>query len=572
MKKILSLILTGVLLVSVLASCGGLSLGGDDKGALINVYLTDKVNSLDPAFAYLDDSTSKLIGLVFSGLFRLNENGDVEKDLCSNYKVTETPEDDYYMMELTIKDTKWNDGRTVSANDFVYAWKRLLEPSFASEAAVLLYDVKNARECKSGVLSIDDLGVYAVETTKLQIVFEEKIDYDAFLVNLASPCLSPLREDKISRLENWASYYATMATDGPFFVKIFEPTDSSFILERNQYYFRDAENDNYDKSVKPFRLIVDYAQGADGALTAYGDKTLFYHDELPLSARADYSKQVKQSDTPYTHTYVFNTSKAPFDNADVRRALALALDREEIANIVQYADAAEGFVPSTVDNGKRSSSFRSESVLPSTDMNEAKNLASGADVKKFTLTVKDSEVDIAVAEYAVGKWKELGFDVTIEKTSFSEDTESYKKYEYDQFFDDLRVKYNTGDYDVIAVDKCMMTNDAFSALAIYAPDFSGSATDFSTDNDYARYGYSNDEFIAKIEEAFAEKDINKRADILHEAEKILAEDLPSIPLFVYKDAYLSNKLSGLKKDYFGMGFTNVSLSGYKEFTTSPEEM
>ena len=575
MKRVLALILTVIMLAGVLVSCG-LSRNGDDKGAVINVYLAEKVNSLDPAFAYLSESASKIIGLVFSGLYRLDENGKANKDLCDGNKITEDAEKDYYMMELSIKDTKWNDGRSVSANDFVYAWKRLLEPGFSSEAASLLYEIKNARACKRGDVSIDDVGIYAVETKKLQIVFEQKIDYEQFLVNLASPELVPLREDKASRLANWASYYATMATDGPFFVKIFEPTDSSFILERNQYYFRDAENDNYDKSVTPFRIEVDYAQGKEAALEAYSNGTLFYDASLPLSVRADYEKQVKTEDTPYTYTYVFNTKKAPFDSADVRKGLAMALNREEIANLITFATTAEGFVPGAVRYGTSSGSFRDKagSVLSESNLEEAKKLVSSAKEKKFTLSVRDNDIDIAVAEYAAGRWKDLGFTVEIEKITYSEDTEAVKRFEYDQFFDDIRVKYLSSDFDVIGVDMSAFTNDAFNTLAPYSPDFSGMMTDFTKGDTVTAgpSGYDNKEYSELIEQAFAEKDLNKRAEILVNAEKKLAEDMPAVPLFVYKEAYLTKKLSGLKREYFGPNFTRVSLSGYKEFTTSPEEL
>ena len=186
MKKLISMLLLVATLTLTLAGCTTLEEG--EKGATINVYIGNEISDYDPALAYTDDSAAKVLGLVYEGLTRINSNGKVENALMRSYKIIEDPEKNDYRMQITIKNTKWSDGRVVAADDVVYAWKRILDPEFTCSAAALLFDIKNARDVKHGDNSIDDLGVAAIDDTVIEVQFEEKIDYDLFLENLA--CLA----------------------------------------------------------------------------------------------------------------------------------------------------------------------------------------------------------------------------------------------------------------------------------------------------------------------------------------------------------------------------------------------
>ena len=193
--------LCAVMLLGVLASCT--TIEGDNSGMVIDVYMTTELFDFDPALHYNDDAMVKILDLIFEGLTDIDENGKWKKALMKSYEIKGNDEDGYYML-ITLNSTRWSDGRTVQAADLVYAWKRILDPDFRSEAAALLFDIKNARDVKLGDASIDDVGIAAVDTYVLQIYFETKIDYDVFLRNLASPALVPLREDIVARDANWA--------------------------------------------------------------------------------------------------------------------------------------------------------------------------------------------------------------------------------------------------------------------------------------------------------------------------------------------------------------------------------
>ena len=566
MKKILTLIMCVLLILPCLASCTGIKPTDEDKGAEIPVHLTTEIYNLDPAFAYLDDAGAKILSLIYEGLFTYDEKGKPEKALCTDYK-TYTNRDGEFVAEFTIGDTKWSDGRSVSANDFVYAWKRILEPEFQSKAASLLFDIKNARACKNGDISIDDFGAVAAETKVLQVTFEKKIDINEFLNILASPALVPLREDKVNRLTDWASYYATMVTNGPFYVKIFTPGESQMVLERSIYYYRDMdkENERLDKYVRPFRLNITMGS-SDDAMAAYKEGSLVFNSQIALGSRKE--ADVEKLNTLSTATYVFNNQRAPFDNADVRRGLSMAIDREELAGIIGYAKPAQGIIPEGIVDKSDKDSFRANGgalIEAKANMSEAKKLTAAATDKEISITIRENEIDRAVADYVKAQWEQLGFTVEIIELSF----EHYTNIEYDQYADLLYRAYSTRDFDVIAIDSQMLAITAFNELSGYARPFSGGAMDLASGNFDSvtnLSGYASDDYDKLIEEAYA-ADKEKRSELLHKAEEMLIADMPVAPLFVYENAYMtSNDLKKLSSDYFGsVLFTKATLKDYERF-------
>lgn len=569
MKKILSLLLCVIMMTSVLAGCSKTDDG--DKGAIIPVYLSTPISNFDPAYALHDEAGVKVLGLIYEGLTRINDKGKVEKALASSWKITEDPSEDYYMLQIELNTTSWSDGRQVSADDVVFAWKRILEPEFASEAAVMLYDIKNARNVKAGEMTIDDLGLYAVDTTTLQIEFETSIDYDLFLEYCASIALVPLREDKAMSLENWGSNPSTMVTSGPFFVKTYT-AGVSMELERSVYYYRNIDkDDSLFKYVTPYRFAINFADDAETQLAKFNSGDIFLINELPLSQRSTYKSDAKITDMPTAHTYVFNTAKAPFNDANVRKALSMALDRNAIVDIVTYAKAATGIVTDGVYEDGKGTSFRSNGgqlISPTGDVAGAKSLL-GSTSGSFTITIRANEVDRMVADYVVGVWSQLGFNVSVKELG----TEYYMENEYDQWTDLFEVAYRNSDFDVIAIDMNMLSTDAFSTLAMFAKPFSGGAIDLVAGNyDYVSHvsGYSDDSYDSLLEEIFAEKVRSTRSSKLHQAEEMLVNAMPVMPLFVYQDAYLiSGELSNVKSTHFGYKiFNKTKLKNYLEHQTT----
>ncbi len=553
MKKIVSLLLAAFMLVTLLAGCGS-TLEEDEKGYTINVYLTSELSDYDPALAYTNDAAVKLLGLVYEGLTRINDKGQVENALLKSYKIIEKPEKNDYRIQLTIRDTKWSDGRVVSADDVVYAWKRILDPEFDCSAAALLFDVKNARDVKQGDNSIDDLGIASIDDTIVEVQFEGPVDYNRFLENLACLALVPLREDVVARYDHFATAVSTMCGNGPFAIK--ELTlGKSMMLERNVYYYRNTDDeDALDKYVIPYRMMINFADDEEANTAAYEAGQLMYISEIGLSKRASYAAQetTKVTDLLSTHCVQFNTTNKTFKDAAVRKALSQAIDRNAIAQSITFAKPATGLIPDPVYDKAVGDSFRANGgALLSTSADAGAQKGSGS----FTLTHRKEAVETKIAEQLKASWEALGYKVTLKALDAADYLEAY----------------TTGKYDAITLDYQCLTTDSFIALAPFAPKFSGMGLDIQNDNyDAVPFvlGYNNDAYNTLIENAYAEPDRAARSAILHDAEKMLLDDMPIIPIVFNQDAYTYNSeaLSGLKDSYMGFRiFNRMKLKDWRTY-------
>ncbi len=569
MKRVLSLMLCAVMLLGALASCT--TLAEDDKGMIIDVYMTNEMVDFDPALHYNDDAMIQVFDLIYEGLTDLDENGKWKKALMKEYELLGNDEDGWYML-ITLNNTKWTDGRTVQAADFVYAWKRILNATFKSEAAALLYDISNARDVKMGDVSIDDVGISAVDVYVIQVNFDQKPDVDRFFTAMSSPALVPLREDIVERDVHWAKAASTIVTNGPFALKAL--TNGEVMrLERSTYYYLDDEKDEaLDKYVIPYRLITNYTYGdTEAQLAKFEAGELFYIDEIPLSARAKYKDTATITDEMATHTYYFNTNNKLFSDARVRKALSMAIDRNEIVNIVTYAKAATGLIPYNVFETTAGTSFRTaggDVISASADVAGAQSLLKEAGVKggSFTLSIRPNEVDRAIAAYVKGVWESLGFKVTVKEAKISR----VKGTDKNIYNDEFTALYQSGEFDVIAIDLQMLAPDAFAALAPFAAKFSGGGVNMDSPTyDVIGHttGYASEAYDALIETAQSAADAAARAAALHDAEKMLMEDMPVIPLIFLQDAYLiHDDISGYGSSYYATReFKRMKLKNYTQY-------
>ena len=602
--KIAALVMCMAMVVPSLVGCNLFKeIDKNYTGPTFTVTLADLPTNFDPMYAYLDDSAAQFLSLIYEGLFKYDENGKPVKALCKSYEwVKKDAETGEYIAEFKIKDTAWSDTVGVSADDFVFAWRRLLKPGNYSEAGALLYDVKNARRVKSGDLEIYDLGAYAVGTDVIRIEFEREVNLEEFIANLASPCLVPLRTDVADKIEDWSSAAAIVVANGPFYLKTFDP-DGTISFERNRNYLRDVENDEMYEYVTPYRVVVyigdeykytdpedenkEITKGFDSVYELsnylYNEGLLSYYSNVGNEYKPQYKDSFTQLGTKSTHTYIFNTQNELFADARVRKALSMAIDREEIlAAAAVVGTAAQGIVPEGVYEtayGKKNPTFRSVGgdLIGEGDIEGAKALLKEAKTTSgtFSITVRRwDEVAVAAAEYAANVWKKLGFSVSVEKLKF--DPYDNKEAGYDGLIDDtFLTAYKEGDFDIIAVDLQQITNNAFSALSPYATGFCGGTIDLSSQVDNVvvthKSGYSSKAYDEIIEAAFAETDPAKKATLLHDAEKLLMEEMPVMPLFTYSTMYTTaSNVKGLEFDWFGAPV--VTEADDKNFEYVPEDV
>ena len=686
-KRFVALLLCLVMCLTALVGCAG-KLEDGDKGAYVTMYLTDEIYNFDPVYAYTNEEAESIVSLMFIRLFSLNSKGKLQYELVKDWEVNEDEKNKEYTMTLTFRDTWWSDKTQVTADDVVFAWKRILNPENSFACAALLFDIKNARAVKAGNCSIDDLGLVALNDTTLEISFEKPIDYEAFLLNLTSLALVPLRETYVTKTDDWAKKPGTMVTSGPFKISksVFSESDTvrypdingtsdsgvpyssplqryeavlaMLVLERNAFYLRDPNEDDIalDKQVKPYRIVVDCSktdeeiwaalQGGttttfdedgntystpDDIVTVNGD--IFYMGSIPVSLRtnADIVKKAKVKDALSTQVLYMNenalvknksTGKdvALFADKDVRLALSLALDREAVAKALVFADAATALVPGGIYEKDTSGSFRKTGgslISTSANLDQAKSLLSSAGIKAsdyaFNLVVNPNDDALMVmAQAAVTAWSALGFDVTLEKRGTILNNDYYKAIGSipTDICDELYLENLLhNDYDVIAIDYCAYTAEAYSMLAPFATDFSGMVdsdynmiphtTGYASDEydalfeaifylpyynqitsaDYASFvGYNSAEaFAAVLENVKAVYDkygINPSGDLkaakaklLHEAEKVLMADMPVIPVVFNKNATVGSKqLKGVDSDlYVSYEFSGAKLKNYADY-------
>lgn len=595
MKKILALILCFIMIIASFAGCGG---KGEDEidGAHIKMYLSDPVYNFDPAESYKNESALRMTSLLFDNLFILNKDGKVEKSLVKNYKYNEAEKT--LFIELRT-DTFWSDGNAINANDVVFAWQRLLSPENSFEAASLLFDIKNAQAAKAGDVTVDDVGISALNNTDIQITFEDKaIDLNSFLVKLTSYALVPLREDVLSRVavaNDWAKSPTLMVSSGPFRLRSvsYAPENAGVTLERNAYYRRNFMEDAVDKAVTPFRLIVDYTKTGEQITTAFENGEIFFIGDIPLAARSKYSidewkKHANVTDALSTHSYILNQNaeingEKLFANANVRAALSLVIDRATIAQTVVFAEPASGIVPNGVFNeNKKDSLFRDKasnsiSSSPNKDAALAKLAEANITPSKYSFKISVpayDDVHIKIAELVAAAWSDLGFKVSVEKINTVDNLDKALSTgeKIGGVKDDIFAeKLIAGDFQVAAIDYVAYSADALSFLAPFAFGYSGNATSHAQSPEFTTKphisGYNSDAYNQKIEDAFAEASSAGRAALLHEAEDILIADMPIIPIVFNKTVTMQSKdLSSVSSTYYGTSiFTKAKLKNFEKY-------
>lgn len=597
MKRILALMLAALCIVGVFTGCSAKNESEEvDKGAEITVYLGDFPYDLDPTRAYFNSDMIKYYSLVFESLTTLDEKGKATSNgLASEWKYKLDERDGLMKLQIKLRDTSWSDGIAVSADDVIYTWKRLLAPENSNPAAALLFPIYNAKEAKQGLVTIDDVGFSSLNSKTVEVIFEEGFtDVEYFLQTLASPVFTPLRESYVSGHDDWAQPIETkktregedaintLVTNGPFTVKTY--TTKNIVLERSTYYRNLGADQDFTKYVNPYRIIINFTKDINDQITSYENKEAFFVGDFSATGYESYKKKIDSTPAHAAYTYYFNANNELLSDARVRKALSIALDREEIAKIAQgayegaesdvvmaKAEAATGFVPTGVLGNGAGKSFRKQAdkvIATSANIEEAKQLMKEAGVSSGRLTIKvqkDRVWESEVADYVASVWKELGIRATVETVL----TKSTKNSVTSAFEEAL----TTGDFDVIGLDMTALSADALSVLAPFARDFSGSVVEVDDDAEPSAphvTGFDNEEYNTLMSGILTAKNAKERFRIYESAEAILANEMPCAPLFFINNCTLtSGKLSKTEETFMGAtSFINASLKNYKKYKVS----
>ncbi len=617
MKRIISVLLLAALLLTAvlcLTSCS------KDGGAEISVYLCDRIYDFDPAGSYLDDATISVLHLIYEPLFMLDDHGKPQEAMASEYEFDEGTGD----LIVHLRESYWTNGHRVTADDFVFAWKRIIDSNNSFDCAPLLYDIKNAVAIKTGKIPeggtventyLHNFGAIAVNSGTLRIKFENpNVDRDGFLRNLTNISLAPV--NRLVFENNQGNYWnhadnMTGYCNGPFRIKDLNTEEGYFTLARNNEYHRPkGSKKDVDHYVLPALIrtiwdteidIDDPDSGTPEYLDKYYDgmakKTVFYMSNLSLKDRknSDIKSGAHRTDTLSTYTYIFNTENPLFADAKVRRVLSQVIDRKQLAEDITFGKPASGLISDAVWNGtssKDTERFRyvGGNLISSKPMSIEDAIEELKDVQKgaFTIYYENREEERHIAETIAAVWTAIGYQVTAEPCTAVivkdypqvEPGKDHKEEESSEYYASrLHAIYESREFDVIAVDYQMFSTNALTALASLSTNYHGGGVDMdaynlSTDpnktldqfrvQNIARY--SNPEYDALIEKALKTTDLEKRAAYLHDAEEILMEDMPVIPIIFNQTFYVNNEDLDVYVNYYGFTlFTKAKLKDYEDY-------
>ena len=303
-------------------------------------------------------------------------------------------------------DVFWSDGKSVTASDFEYSWKRLLAPETAAQYAYFLFDIKNAFEYNSGTLeNSSQVGVRALASDILEVTLKKPVVYfpsiTTFMVTF------PLRQDIIEKYgDNWTEP-GKIVTNGPYLLEKWEH-EYKLILKANPQH--------YEGKPKINEVQIFVIQEPTTALTLYETGELDYI-ELPPIAIPHYKNSPEYRNKPQLRGYYygFNITKPPFDNILVRRALAHSINRSLIPKILKGGElAASSWIPKGMfgyneDIGSKFNPQKARSLLANAGYPDGKNFP------KVTAVFNTGDVNRLVGEYLQEQWKKhLNIEIKFE--------------------------------------------------------------------------------------------------------------------------------------------------------------
>jgi ABC-type oligopeptide transport system substrate-binding subunit len=302
--------------------------------------IIEKPTTLDPVMC-ADALSNEIIRQLFSGLVELTGSMDLVPHLAHSWDVLEQGKK--YIFHLR-DDFLWTDGEPVTALDVEFAWKRLLDPKISSHAATRLFDIRNAMNFNQGKVSDEEIGVKALDDNTLYVELETPTSY--FLYLLSQAVTFPIPKHAVEKYGDSWTEAKNLVTSGPFNLYKWEPGEMMIIIRNPQYAGKFSGNLEVVKYHFPTNWEEQLERYERGELDAF-DFGWMPQSEF-AKVRQQYSEDYITTPMAFTLYLGINFTREPFTDKRVRKALAHAIDREKIANVIMhgYRDPATGgFIP-----------------------------------------------------------------------------------------------------------------------------------------------------------------------------------------------------------------------------------
>ncbi len=322
LSKTLSVGATVLASAALLAACGGnSSKESSSSKKTLNWTVASEIPTMDMSKA-TDATSFNQLSNTMEGLYRLGKNSKLEKALATSEKVSK----DGKTYTYTLRKSKWSDGSELTAKDFVYSWRRTVDPKTASQYSYLFSGIKNADAIVAGKKKADTLGVKAVGKYKLVVTLERRIAYFDKLMGFA--VFFPQSEKAVTK---YGSKYGTaskyMLYNGPFKQTGWTGSNLSWKMVKNPYYWD-------KKNVKLDTITWSVQKTPSTSYNLYQSNKLDY-----TGLDASQTKQLKNQkgyvtlNQGATFYMQFNQAKNKYlANTNVRKALSLALDRKGLTS------------------------------------------------------------------------------------------------------------------------------------------------------------------------------------------------------------------------------------------------
>jgi oligopeptide transport system substrate-binding protein len=461
---------------------------------------------------------NRIIGDMFLGLTTEGQDGSVVPGVAEDWTIS----DDGTVYTFKLGDHNWSDGTPVTADDFVFALRRILAPEAAAKYASLLYPIKNAEELNSAKMQgMENLGVRTVDDKTLEITLKAPTPY--FIEQLTHYTAFPVPKHLVEQHgDDWIKK-ENIASNGAYMLEEWVPNTHVRLVKNPEFY--DADNVAIEK--------VEFYPTEDRAAV----QKRFRAGEIDIakdfaSEQFDFLKKELPEQTkvaPYLgiYYYTINTNKPPFDDVRVRQALSMVIDREAITDKVLKTGEvpAYSFVPPGTGN------YGNPAYVDWMDMSYEERVVKAKDLLaeagygpdsplRFTLSYNTSENHKRIAIAVTSMWKQ---NLGVQAELFNQEvTPHYNKLEQN-------------DFDVARAAWIADYNDAQNFLYL-----------LETRTGRQNYGrYSNPEFDKLMEQASTTSDMDSRAQSMHEAEAIAMEEQAVIPIYYYVSKNLvSSKVAG----------------------------
>lgn len=504
-RKILTVMLMITMLLTLTVGCRK----SDSNEQVLRYALEAEPATLDPAKSTaIPESLVEL--QLFEGLTRLDDKDQPSPGAAEKWDIS--PDGLKYVFHLRAN-AKWSNGDPVTANDFEFAWKRALNPDFASENAYMLFPIKNAQAYNEKKLGPETVGIKALDEHTLEITLEKPTAY--FLSLTAFHAFYPINQKIVNaNSANWATDVTTLIGNGPFKITNWIHNGQIDFAKNDQYW------DTAAVKLTKMQWPISDSQPTRLALVENNQADMMVEPPVVDHDRLNQGGLLKIAPYLGTYYYVFNSQKAPFDNPKVRKALSLAINREAlVTNVIKggkkpaYAWVAPGLV-----NPATGKDFREEGGnYVQEDVNLAKKLLAeagypdGKGLPPITILFNTGEMHKAVGEAIQEMWKQnLGISVTLTNQE-------------SKVFLDSR---SQGEFQV--------------ARASWIGDYADPMTFMDVFKDPSNDAkYSNPAYNHLVEEAQATMDQKIRMQAMHNAEKLLFDDAVILPIYYTTQPYVA---------------------------------